>query len=78
MQELIDVSKSLLLNTNQKDVKKLAKSLADWALLGDQYNEREGRFERSGLSISPFIDLMVLASSFDTARSENAYEFCSQ
>ncbi len=77
MEELIDVSKSLLRSTKQKDVRKLARLLADWALLGDHYNEREGRFERSGLSIDPFIDLVVLAKKIDSAHSETAIEMCS-
>lgn len=76
MEELIDVSKTLLRNADQKDLSKLAKILADWALPGDRYNEQEGRFERSGLSIDPFVDLIVMAETINTTRSEETYELC--
>lgn len=77
MEELIDISRSLL---NQKGrTPDVAKVVAEWALPGNRYNEKERKFEPSGLSLEPFLELIDFARDNEIAEScsdRTAYELC--
>ncbi len=60
MQELIDISHAVL-KVSDQPVESMARQVAEFALPGDVYNKLNGRFEPSGLSLEPFIDLVLSA-----------------
>lgn len=67
MEELLDYSLFFVKDSFCTDAD-IANLVAEWALPGDHYDPALRRFEKSGLTLEPFVDLVSYLRTHDNQR----------